>query len=145
MALTGDKVVAVASGADTQSTAGTTASTSYTATLTGGTACGFAFVAPPTGFILVHNSCEQSPGGTIYNWTDFEIRTGGSVGSGTVFRAASDASAIRAADPNNIRMTATTPITGLTPGSTYNVRQQFKVNSGTGTFSNKNLSVQPQI
>lgn len=145
MAFTGDPVVARASGFDQQNTAGTTTSTGYTPTLTGGTACGSAFIAPPSGVVWIHNSCSIGPGGAIYNFCDFQIRNGGVVGSGTIFRAPLDATALRHADPNFVRATAVTPVIGLTPGATYNVQQQFKVNSGTGTFQDKLCAYDPKV
>lgn len=129
MALTGDKLVAYSAPSDQQNTAGTTSSTTYTATLAGGTTCGITFVAPPSGIVDIHNTAAVGPGSTVYAFCDFEVRQGGVIGSGTVFRAATDTTAIRHADPNFVRATAVTPVVGLTPGSTYNARQLFRINS----------------
>jgi hypothetical protein len=128
-----------------QNTAGNVTSTSYVSTLSAGATCAMTFIAPATGKVFVHNTCGVGPGGTIYDWCDFQIRSGGSIGSGTVFRSPSDNTAIRHADSNIIHMTVTTLISGLTPGSTYNLQQFFKVNSGTGLFQDKEVIIQPVI
>jgi len=141
MAATGDLVTAVATTSDTQNTSGTTTSTGYTATLTGGTACGRAFVAPASGAVMIHNTASVTSQAVIYCFVDFQVRNGGTVGSGTVFRAPSDTTALRHADTNFIRATATTHVTGLTPGATYNVQQQFRTASGTLLCQDKHLVV----
>ncbi|HEV2784702.1 MAG TPA: hypothetical protein VGX25_35405 [Actinophytocola sp.] len=144
MALTGDKVVATATVSDTQTTVGTTTSTSFTATLTGGTTCGVAFVAPPSGQVIVFNTAGMANSEATYTFTGFEVRTGGVVGSGTVFLAADDTRSLRVAEDNFIRYTVAHLVTGLTAGSTYNVRQMFRTNAGTLNVSEKHLIVQPQ-
>lgn len=144
MSNTGDKVVAMATVSDTQNTSGTTISTGYTATLTGGTAAGQVIVAPPSGAVLVHNTAAIGPSAAVYDFMDFEVRNGGVIGAGTVFRAPSDTTASRHADPNFVRATTSTLVTGLTPGNTYNIRQQYRVNSGTGIFQDKHLVLMPQ-
>lgn len=145
MASTGDKVVAIASQHDTQNTSGTTTSTSYTATLTGGTTCGVAFIAPPSGLVLVHFSASLLNSGANFSIMSFEVRTGGSVGSGTVFLAADDSRIVGYVGTGQLDLGRTLPVSGLTAGSTYNARQMFRVTAGTGTFLRKNLTVSPQV
>lgn len=145
MAFTGDRLVAIATGFDQQNTSGTTTSVTFTATLTGGTACGIAFIAPPSGVVWIYNTCAIGPGVVAYDFCDFQVRAGGVVGSGAIIRSPSDNTAARHADANIVRFTVVTPVIGLTPGSTYNVQQQFRVNSGTGQFLDKLLGYQPQL
>lgn len=129
----------------TQNTSGTTTSTSYTATLTGGTACSLTFVAPPSGQVMVDNSCNLSNSLTSGVLMGFEVRTGAVIGSGSVAFAASDNDSVSASGVANAghRSTVSTPVTGLTPGATYNVRQLFRVSAGTGTYISKRLTVVP--
>jgi hypothetical protein len=126
-------------------TSGTTTSTTYTATLTGGTACGVVFIPPASGSVMVINNCELSNSGANVTRCGFVVRTGGSIGTGTVIAAASDARAIRTDGTTTgvIRTACTHIVTGLIPGSTYNAQQVFAVSAGTGTYLNKNLAVIP--
>jgi hypothetical protein len=149
MAFTGDKVVAMAAGVDSQLASGTTTSTTYTATLTGGTACGVTFVAPPSGMVTIFNTVERnnSAGGT-YSICGVEVRTGGTIGSGTVvgttlLGGTTDDKSVFALDYIGRNMVHHT-ITGLTPGNTYNARQLFRVSgASTGTFFRKELLALP--
>lgn len=143
MAATGDKIVAVATVSDRQNTLGTTTSTTYTATLTSGTACGVAFVAPPSGAVLIHNASNMFNSGANHEFCTVQVRTGGSIGSGTIVFTAADQDAIVANGTPADRHGVTILVTGLTEGSTYNAQQLFKTEAGTGSFSNKFLVVQP--
>lgn len=129
---------------DTQNTSGTTTTTaSFAETLTGGTPCSLTFVAPLSGKIEVVNTCEIANSTSVYALCTYVIRTGAVVGSGTVFQAAAfEHSLINVGTASN-RQSAVQVWTGLTPGATYNIRQAFRVPSGTGTFSRKHLSVIP--
>jgi hypothetical protein len=132
---------------DTQTAAGTTTtSANYTATLTGGTACGVAFVAPASGSVVVHNSAFLTNNSTGRSYMAFRIGTGSSIGAGTLVRAASDADMVSSHDTATLDMTAGRAIvvTGLTPGAAYNCQQQFKTSAGTtASFSWKHLAVEP--
>lgn len=137
-------IAASRSLSDVQSANGTTTSTTFTATLTGGTACGIAFVAPASGVVIIHNSLG------LFNTADFsictiEVRTGSTIGSGTVVLAASDDYAIVHKNANLNQFGRATRLPGLTPGGSYNVRQQFRVPSGTGNFQRKELIVQLEL
>jgi hypothetical protein len=129
----------------TQNTSGSTTSTTYTATLTGGTTCSFSFVAPPSGQVMVHNTTNLSNSLTSGVLMSFEIRTGAVVGSGTVVQAADDQNSNQSSGVAGVgnRATVSTPVTGLTPGATYNIRQMFRVSAGTGTYISKRLTVVP--
>lgn len=127
-----------------QNTSGTTGSTSYTATLTGGTACAVTFVAPTSGVVLIMNVCQIDNDGANQTFAGFRVGTGSTAGAGTEVLAASDLRAIRHEGTNYVRSTSVYRLTGLTAGDTYNVQQQYRVSGGTGTFSNKSLIVAPQ-
>lgn len=141
----GLKVTGNATTVDTQVTSGTTTSTSYTATLTGGTACGLAFTAPPSGQVLVHNNCRLVNSGIFLTFCTIRVRTGSSIGSGSDVVATSDENAVTVYATTEARIGNTYLVTGLTPGSSYNVQQLFRVVGGTGTFLNKSLIVQKII
>lgn len=142
MSFTGDKVTALGTSGDTQDAIGTTGSTTYTATLTGGTACGLAFVAPASGNVIIHNSLYWFNFGANNTFGTIRVRTGGSIGSGTDVLAASD---VRGLITSAVQSgTRSRLVTGLTPGSTYNVQQMFRVDGNTGQYSAKDLIVEPQ-
>jgi hypothetical protein len=125
-----------------QDTSGTTTSGTFTATLTGGTTCSTTFVAPASGRADIHNSAqvENNTGGQLAICS-VEVRAGAVVGSGAVVLAAAIPHALYSG--STIRATAVTVVTGLVSGATYNVQQLFAVTGGTGTFSNKRLTVRP--
>lgn len=127
---------------DIQNTAGTTTSGAFTATLTGGTACGVAFTAPASGKIMVYNNCEvQNSAAPTLSLCTIRIRTGSTVGSGSDILAAANAEAIFGGV--SFRAGTSRPLSGLTPGSLYNAQQLFAVGGGTGTYVNKSLIVAP--
>jgi hypothetical protein len=129
---------------------GSTTSTTYTATLTSSTTPQQAFVAPPSGKVLIHWSCYSTH--TVANgfaYMSFEVRAGATLGSGTVFLAASDTNAIAnrpsgAGSVDDAQYGSSKLVTGLTPGSSYNIQGMYKiVTAGTGTFINRRIIVQP--
>lgn len=131
---------------DTQVTNGTTTSTSFTATLTGGTACGLAFTAPPSGRVLILSDCGVfNSSAANASLITIRVRTGASVGSGSDVVAASDDNAIAEWTANLIQVGNHYLATGLTPGSSYNVQQLYRVSAGTGNFQRKRLTVHPCI
>lgn len=143
MALTGDPVVATGTNSDTQNTSGTTTSAVFTATLSGGTACGQAFVAPPSGQVAVLHSCFVSPSAGVNGFATIRVRTGGVVGAGVDVVVALDSNAI-IPPPGTafVRGCAHTVVAGLTAGSTYNVQEMFRQDAaGTLTVRDKHLSV----
>lgn len=129
---------------DTQNTSGTTTSTSYTTTLTGGTACGASFTAPESGEVMIFNSSGMFNSTTAHCYCGIQVRAGSTVGSGTIILTVSDTDANYAYQVTQ-RQTVAKLLSGLTSGSSYNVQQLFKVDGGTGTFNNKHLIVQPVI
>lgn len=134
---------------DTQVANGTTTSATYTPTLAGGVACGFAFVAPPTGRILVYNSCGLSMASgapAAYSFCTPVVKNGNVVGGGTDFLAASDDNAVINHGSNEFRRFGASQIVpGLTPGGFYNIQQQFKSGSAgdSALFQRKKLIIQP--
>ena len=129
----------------TQVTSGTTTSASYTATLTGGTACGVAFVAPASGKVVIVNTVQSSNSGAGNSFCAIHVRTGAVVGSGTDVLASSDDEAHTNTGTSAFRFSVSRLLTGLTPGASYNVQQEFKASSGTATFSRKHLFVDPKF
>lgn len=124
-----------------QNTSGTTSSGAFTTTLTGGTTCSLTFVAPASGKVDVHNTCQTGNSGAAISICSHEVREGATIGAGTVIQAAAIENGVYSSGTS--RATVVTPVTGLTPGSTYNVQQWFVNTGGTGTFVNKQLIVRP--
>lgn len=127
---------------DTQNTAGTTTSTVYTPTLTGGTTCSFTFVAPGSGRVLVSHNCNLEATSGNLALCGFELRTGSTIGSGTLVVGTTNNDEVLTAG-SQANFGRSRLVTGLTPGATYNIRMMFAVTSGTGTFKSKHLNVTP--
>lgn len=129
----------------------TTNASAYTNTLTGGTANrpGLTFKAPPSGKVLIHwsfYSTHSAVNGFAY--MSFEIRAGTTIGSGTSFLAASDVNAIvnrvSTGGSDDAQMGSSKLVTGLTPGSDYNIQGMWRVvTAGTITTLNRRVIVQP--
>lgn len=127
----------------TENTVGTTTSATYTATLTGGTTNSPVFVAPASGKVIVSLAAIifQTGGNSFMS---FEIRTGASIGGGTVFLAAADAHALTAGVGVLFRAGDSFTVPGLTPGSTYHARGMYKNDAaGTASFRDKHMIVNP--
>lgn len=116
--------------------------------------CGFSFVAPMSGKVMVTVSGELRAHGAFVQAVvlGYEIRTGGTVGSGTIVVAADDDRAIRwqpTRDDAVIETSYTKLASGLTAGDTYNVRTQQKITGVGGGFSGtahyRQIAVQPQL
>jgi len=128
---------------DLQSANGTTTSTTYTPTLTGATAAGVAFVAPTSGKVLITNNARMVNSAANETYCGFTLRTGASVGSGTVVTAAADERSIIHVGTAIERQAVGYLVTGLTPGASYNVQQEFRVSAGTGTYAYRLIIVTP--
>lgn len=127
---------------DTQNVGGTTTSGAFTATLTGGTACGVAFVAPASGKVDIINVCETGNSNSAnLALCSIEVKTGATIGSGSVVLAAGNAQAIYSGA--TVRGTGIESVSGLTPGASYNVQQKFAVTGTTGSYASKRLMVRP--
>lgn len=123
----------------------TESSTVYVA---GDNPAGTAFTAPPSGKVIIR--CYHQidlPTTTASAFGSFVLRTGATVGSGTVVRAAHDDRSITIGP-------ATTGASGemswlevgLTPGSSYNVQTAQRVTAGSSIiFEHRRLLVEPVL
>lgn len=138
----------VASNPASVTTDGTTTSAVFTNTLTTTGIHGQTFVAPTSGIVWIMATCGQarssSAGGVVL--TDFEVRTGSTIGSGTVARSSSEPTAgvAESEGANNNRNTVSHGFaTGLTAGNTYNACITYRVTAGTATINRRNISIIP--
>lgn len=122
---------------------GTVTSTTYTGTRTGtSNVCGSSFTAPPSGAVRIDWACGLSNTvATNFSLASIEVRTGTTVGSGTVILAASDAYALQVSTTAETKITDFYALSGLTSGSSYNVRLMYRCNSGTSTFNRPKVLV----
>lgn len=128
---------------DFESTSGTTTSTSFTATLTGGTAAECVFIAPTSGRVIVINSCRCVNSTSQTSSCSYALGTGGTPGTSETVAASALRSA-RVTGTDAVSVCFVDMVSGLTAGATYWVRQMFAVSGvSTGTFDNKNLIVLP--
>lgn len=134
-----DAAIATINGLDVAFVGSTTDETFASATFIPGTAVvGVAFTAPASGKVLIHYSGHiSSDVNTNAVLLSFEMKTGGTVGSGTlVGTAANGDRAIvcgRAVNSGAVAQLAagnTALYTGLTPGTTYNVRMMHAADPG---------------
>ncbi|MDQ7910266.1 hypothetical protein RB614_37810 [Phytohabitans sp. ZYX-F-186] len=107
-----------------------------TSFIAGSATCGVAFVAPTTGRVLIEWRANLDNSTNAFTIVAPEVRTGSSVGSGTVVLAASDVNALYGFGTNELGFGCFVPLDGLTPGESYNVRLMHRVTSGTGTIQN---------
>jgi hypothetical protein len=123
---------------------GTITSTSFVATRTGGTnPTGVAFVVPDSGVVTIAWACGLLHSGASFTICSFEIRTGGTIGTGTVHTAATDSRAIQATGTNEVQAGRTSRITGLTPGNTFNVQLMYRTQAATATINRVEVEVMP--
>lgn len=134
---------------NTDATSRTTTSAVYTTTLSPANICGVAFTGPPSGKVMIHWAAESSNSGVSgFCLTSPEVRTGTTVGSGTVVLAASDDNITRNDDATaNVahRVGASYLLTGLTSGTSYNVALNHRVSVGTGTYLRRSVIIVPQL
>lgn len=141
-------VAALQNPADTafnieQVATGSTSSASYTATLTGGVACGLSFTAPPSGKVMIFNNGLEAASATAQlAYCTIRVRTGSTIGSGSDVLAAADDWAIVTKEDFFEGKGRSKMVPALTPGALYNVQQLFRSSSGTAQFSGKELIVQ---
>lgn len=120
----------------------TTASTSYVA-LAGDP--GIAFTAPSSGRVLVTiGAALTGDAADTYAMMGFQVRTGSSVGTGTIVTAANDNDTLAHVGISDIAASRTTLVSGLTAGSSYNVQVLYKRFGGTGNtfFARRNVIVE---
>lgn len=134
-----------ASVSNADATSRTTTSASYTTTLSPANICGVSFTAPPSGKVLLLWVTYMVNSGVGYCLCSPEIRTGSTVGSGTVFLAAHDDRTVQSTGTSADRVGASYLATGLTAATVYNVALTHLVQSGTGTFLRREVTVIPQL
>jgi hypothetical protein len=120
--------------------------TTFGVAIAGGTYadCGVAFVAPTTGRVMIFFDADLSNSTTTASFISPVVRTGGTVGSGSTVAAASLDEAIHVAGTNGHHFGNTRLITGLTAGTTYNVRLEHRVGgASTGTALRRHVTVVP--
>lgn len=128
--------------ADTQNTLSNITSTSYVETFANPAAV--AFVAPVSGRVLIYNSAYlDNSSATARTYLSWDLRAGGTIGSGVDIVSASDATAIENLSANDGTVGRTYTVGGLTPGASYHVQQSGRVTSGTGEYQNRHLIVKP--
>ena len=124
-------------------------STSFTL---GSTTVGTAFVAPTSGSVVIHWGARAllNVNTALQIRVSAEVRTGSTVGSGTVIAAANDGWSLEIGNATNNRIGANRarPVTGLTPGATYNVSLWHKNATGVasaGTIFDRDCFVVPVV
>lgn len=112
----------------------TTAAGSYAAVTTGTTTkLGHTFVAPASGIVDIEwglSAHSSVLGSTVF--VDTAVRQGSTVGAGTSQSLSSNDEAMQFSDTTTSPASRSRPVTGLTPGTTYNVVVEWH-NSGSGT------------
>ncbi|HEY9415884.1 MAG TPA: hypothetical protein VIQ30_14065 [Pseudonocardia sp.] len=136
-----------------------TSSTSGGLTVTGttfiptATVCGTSFTAPPTGSVYVTLSVTKSTTSSgALGYSSFEIRTGSTVGSGTVFTAASlnagvaVGATVTGITIDRIQASRRVLVTGLTAGATYNVQTMHQTTpSGNTVILYREVLIEPVL
>lgn len=150
-----DAAIAAINGLDVATAGTSTDETSFTSTsfIPGSTPVGTSFTAPPSGKVMVHwSGYLQQNINAQATILSFEMKTGGTVGSGTlVGTAANSDRAIVAGKAVNSGAVALNNAgnyalyIGLTPGSTYNVRLMHAVDGGSGTLLYRSIAVVPML
>lgn len=105
---------------------------------------GIAFVAPVSGQIWVDISAAAVPEGAgTTSRAAFQVRTGGSIGSGTIVYTVDDGDSIANASFANWEAGRRALVTGLTPGTTYNVQMLYRRDGATALagFARRRISV----
>jgi hypothetical protein len=106
--------------------------------------CGVAFTACTTGRAwIAYNASVDNDTAAQSTLCTPVVRTGSTIGSGTVVRAASDVDALAGAGTDGIHIGGNVLQTGLTPGVTYNVRLEHRVTGGIGTLLRRSVLVGP--
>jgi hypothetical protein len=126
-------------------TSRTTTSTSFTTTLSPANILGVTFTAPQSGKIGIFWSTSSSNGSSPnVAQTSPSVRTGSTIGSGTVVQASG--AALATTSIANSRVGNFTEVTGLTAGNTYNVALEHRAfSAGTATFLEREVTVVPLL
>lgn len=126
---------------------------SNTSFAAGATVVGSAFTAPASGSMVFLFSAQlQQNINAQSTFVSIEVKTGGTVGSGTLAGSAANSDralicgkAVNASAPALLQATRAVYYTGLTPGATYNVRMLHCVDGGSGTISYREIIMVPQL
>lgn len=119
-----------------------TASTTYVAS---SRSQGVVFVAPTGGVVQINMRSSVVPSAGAEAWMSVRIGEGSSIGSGTVFQAASDSYALLVAlASGGGDWGMMFPITGLTPGRVYNAQLQHRTSAGTSFWARRQIMVDPK-
>jgi hypothetical protein len=126
------------------STTANVTSTSSTAISMGTDGGSGTFVAPPSGrvTVIVTAQLKHSVDGQ-YCAVGFEVRTGVTIGSGTVVHAFDVNDSALNRNTSDVRASQTETVSGLTPGDTYNIRCMTASQSATGTAAHGRLYLIP--
>lgn len=129
---------------DTQDDSYTFTNTSFGVTTTGGTynTCGVAFVAGTSGkAVILYGANLDNSGAAAATNVAPHVRTGTTIGSGTDVFAAVLNNCVRNIGTDDRTYGNNLTLTGLTPGSDYNVRLEHRVSGGTGTVQYRHVTV----
>jgi hypothetical protein len=139
--------VAIGSEATTQAAY---SSTTFTA---GTQQCTAAFIAPPSGVVIVHwKAYFQSAINDKMSFVGCEIRTGAVAGGGSVVVAANSTDAIAIGGtvtsgvPVRLKGSTYKLITALTPGTSYHARIMYQTETGGNiTVFTREVMIAPQV
>jgi hypothetical protein len=133
--------------ADSDTAISTTSSAAYTESWGGSnTPSAVAFVAPPSGKVIIHNSSYvDNNNATGYTYLSWILRNGAVIGSGTTVALANDGWALVTFGVAGSAQGRATLVTGLTGGNSYNVRQAMKVVGGQAESQFRHLAVEPVL
>lgn len=129
-------------------TNGTTASATFTNTLTTTGIHGTTFVTPPSGavFVIATATGANLTAGS-FALMDWEVRIGSSIGAGVVWRAANEntAAVVQSGTAGNQAPMCSMGIaSGLTAGTTYNAALCYHTGTGgTGQYNRRHITVLP--
>jgi hypothetical protein len=117
-----------------------------TASFAPGSNCGVSFTAPSNGkvYVTVSGHMQQSTA-PAFCYLSYEIRSGATVGSGTVFFAALTDYGIGIGGAVGVRICASRRklISGLTAGTPYNIRTMHLCTGGTFDIFGREIAVEP--
>jgi hypothetical protein len=112
---------------------------------------GLVFVAPPSGFVWItvtgRIECANNTETMHLGW---ELRTGGTIGTGTIAAAFDLDRSIQCGKAVNTGATSSNSASNrhrnaVTAGSTYNVRTMYGVSGGSGNVFYRSIAVEPYL
>lgn len=150
-----DAAIATINGLDTAFASTSTDESGFTSTtfIPGGTVVGTAFTAPSSGKVAITFSCGFLQNiNTNVTIISCEVKTGGTIGSGTLAGAAANGDralvcgrAVNSGAVAQSQGSRRVLYTGLTPNATYNVRMMHAVDGGSGTITYREVLVEPLL